>query len=340
MNPALDRLDDLDKRIVVALQRDGRATWRAIADAVGASVTTVARRGQQMFADGIVKVAVVPSLGAGGQYDTMWARINCRPGMHLAVAAQLVGNPDVRFCSVVTGGYDIMAELVVRGGPTQYPQLLETLHSIEGVERWRSDLIMHVYKVSFGWGRQLYEELLGPDVEDIATEVEPAECSPDHFDNADLDILAALLDDGRETFQSVADRLGINESSVRRRFERMRATRCLDILTLVPSAALGMGAETLMTVKVSPSRLEAVAQELARYPFVRFLATMLDDNSLLCEVIAPSVSDLYSFINGSLAVLDGVEGWTASMELLYLKRGFIETPWWRSQVGSAVAPPV
>lgn len=33
---ALDTLTDLDKRIIVALQRDGRANWRAIADAIDA----------------------------------------------------------------------------------------------------------------------------------------------------------------------------------------------------------------------------------------------------------------------------------------------------------------
>jgi len=333
---ALDRLDDLDKRIVVALQRDGRASWRAVAEAVGSSIATVSRRGQQLIADGIARVGVVPSLAAGGPYDSFWVRINCEPGTQMDVAAQLVTNPDVRFCTLVTGGYDIILELVVRGGAAHYAHLLQELQSVRGVERWRSDLIMHVYKVSLDWGRQLYRELLGPPSERLDAEASAqASCGPEHFDAVDRQILTILKEDGRETFQRIADRLQINESSVRRRFERMRAANCIDILTLVPSAALGMGAETLMTVKVTPARLDAVAHELARYPFVRYLAAMLDDNSLLCEVIGPSVDEVYQFITGSLSVLDGVEGWTASMELLYMKRGFIETPWWRAQLKGA-----
>ncbi|PSL37183.1 DNA-binding Lrp family transcriptional regulator [Labedella gwakjiensis] len=335
MNPnALDRLTDLDKRIVVAMQRDGRASWRAIAEAVGGTVATVTRRGQQLLASGVVRVAAVPALGAYGAYDSFFIRITCRPGMQMAVAEQLIAQRDVRFCTVVTGNYDIMAELVVRGGATHFPQLIEDLQGIDGVAQWRSDLIMHVYKVSFDWGRQLYGERIEGEAEEL--EPEQAEtCSPEHFDEADLEILAALREDGRETFQHVADRVGLNESSVRRRFERMRAARCVDILTLVPSAALGMGAETLMTVRVAPARLDAVARELARYPFVRYLAAMLDENALLCEVITPSVAELYRFITESLSHLDGVEGWSANMELLYLKRGFVETPWWRGQVALA-----
>lgn len=336
----LDTLDELDRRIVVAMQNDGRASWRAIADAVGSSTATVARRGQNLIQSGTIKVGVMPALGSTGEVDSFLIRITCEPGTSLVVAAELVEHADVRFVTVVTGGYDIIAELVVKGGAIHYPQLIEELQSIEGVERWRSDLIMHVYKVSFDWGRQLFAETLalpdaarGSDETRRLTEfAEPEVCSPAHFDAADWKILDTLRDDGRETFQAIADKLGMNESSVRRRFERLRSSKCIDILTLVPAPALGMGAETLLTVKVAPSRMDAVARELAQQPAVRYLAATLDENSLFCEVIMPSAERLYEFINQTLSRLEGVEGWTASMELLFLKRGFIETPWWRTQV--------
>lgn len=328
---ALDRLTDLDKRIVVALQHDGRASWRAIADRIGAPVSTVSRRGQQLLADGLVRVVAVPALGAEGPHSQFLVRINCQPGTHLAVAEELVRNPFVRFCTIVTGSYDIIAELVVRGAATHYPQVIVDLQPIEGVQRWRSDLIMHVYKVSYDWGRQLFGELF--DVPATDGEKLPAEgCSPDHLDDVDRQILAVLREDGRESFQRVAEKLDLNESSVRRRFERMRAGRCVDILTLVQSAALGMEAETFLTVTVEPSRMDEVARELARYPFVRYLAALLDENALLCEIITTSVDELYGFVTDALARLDGVQGWTANMELMFLKRGFIETPWWRMQM--------
>lgn len=334
---ALDTLDDLDRRIVVAMQNDGRASWRAIAELVGSSTATVARRGQAMLASGIIKVAINPALGSSGQVDSFIIRINCAPGTQLQVAEELVGHDDVRFVTVVTGQYDIIAELVVRGGATQYAHLLEELQSISGVERWRSDLVMHIYKVSYDWGRQLFADTLAlPDPgQGYELLSEPEGCSPVHFDSSDWKIVDALREDGRETFQAVADRVGMNESSVRRRFERLRAAKCIDILTLVPAPALGMGAETLLTVKVRPSQMDAVARSLATHPAIRYLAATLDENALFCEVIVPSTHELYAFITSTLSQLDGVEGWTASMELLFLKRGFIETPWWRTQVSIA-----
>lgn len=331
---ALRELDLLDRQIAVALQHDGRASWRAVAQAVGSSAATVARHGQQLLESGVVKVNVSAALGSTGQIDSFLIRINCRPGAQIEVAAELVNNPDIRFLTVVTGRYDIIAELVVHGGATHYPQVIANLQSIDGVERWRSDLLMHLYKVTFDWGSQLLVEpthLRGlPASPSAFAGTDP--CSPSHFDSVDWKIIEALRDDGRASLQGIADRIGTNESSVRRRFERLRSEGCVSIWTLVAAPALGMGAETLMTVRVAPHRLEAVAHKLAQHPSVRYLAATLDDNSLFCEIIVPSTNDLHNFITSTLARLDGVEGWSASMEILFLKRGFVETPWWRSQV--------
>ncbi|PWC07697.1 Lrp/AsnC family transcriptional regulator [Mycetocola zhujimingii] len=331
----LDELSDLDRRIIVALQHDGRASWRAIAEMVDGTVPTVTRRGQHLLSSGVVKIVVMPTLGSSGAVDSFLVRINCAPGTQLQVAEELAGNRDVRFLTIVTGGYDVIAELVVHGGAAHYPQLIQQLQSIRGVERWRSDLIMHVYKVSFDWSRQLFDRTMHLPAQPVETHAAGIGkgCAPDHFDDQDRKILDFLKQDGRMAFKSVADGLGMNESSVRRRFERLRQNGCVDTLALVPASALGMGAETLLTVDVDPERLESVAQELATYPAVRYVAATLDRNSLFCEVITASTDDLHHFMTSTVSPLVGVRGWTAAMELLVLKRGFVETPWWRAQVG-------
>ena len=333
MSRQLGQLDDLDTRIVVALQQDGRASWRAVADVVDSPVTTVARRGQQLLADGVVKVTAVPALGAHGDYDNFLVRINCAPGAHASVAAALVARPDVRFCTIVTGKFDIMAELVVYGGVSRYPDLMSGLHAVDGVVRSRSDLILTVYKVTHDWSRQLSGR--EPAVADAVTPTElavPERPDVPHLDSADWAILDRLQQDGRDTFQSIADAIELNESSVRRRFDRMRSAGCVDIVTLARSAALGMGTETLVTVRVEPSRLDDVARSLAAHRSVRYLAALLDDNSLFCEVITTSAAELHRFFLSTLAQLEGVQGWNASMELVFLKRAGVETPWWRAQL--------
>lgn len=324
-------IDELDKQIVVALQQDGRASWRAIADQVGAAVSTVARRGQQLLNDGIVRVGVIPTLGNSGRVESFLVRVNCAPGTQMDVAEQLVKSPYVRFVTLVTGRFDLYAEVVITGGPAQQTRVLTGLQSIPGIERWRSDLLTFNYKVSFDWGRQLFE----PDATESGSEAlmpPPNSCEPDHFDDADRRIVGELSVDGRASFPSIATKLGMNESSVRRRYERLKANGCITTATSVTAASLGMSAETLIILRVAPSHLERVAQALRPHLAVRFMAAALDESSLYCEVILPSTDDLHRFQTQTLGKLEGVKGWTACMELVFMKRGFVETPGWRDQV--------
>lgn len=318
-------LDDLDRQIIVALQVDGRASWTSIAATCETSVPTVARRAQQLMADNLLKVAVLPSLGSTGPVETFFTRIGCRPGTQLDVAEQLVARPDVRWASLITGSYDIGIEMVVNSGPTRYPKTMLELQQIDGVQRWYSDLLLHVYKESHDWYKQLLDDrdALPPEV--------PL-CSPDHFDKVDWAILDHLRDDGRANFKTIADALELNESTVRRRFERMIGDRCAAVFTIVPAQALGLEAETLMWVTVEPSKLNEVAAALVRHPSVRYQGATLDGNALLCEVISESTRGLFEFTTATLAKMAGVIGWNASVELLSLKRGFVETPWWREQL--------
>jgi len=321
-------LDELDRQIIIALQSDGRASWTSIAAMCETSVPTVARRAQQLIADNLMKVAVLPSLGSTGPVETFFTRIGCRPGTQLDVAGQLVARDDVRWASLITGSYDIALELVVNTGPTRYPKTMLELQQIDGVQRWYSDLLLHVYKVSHDWYRQLLdgEPAFGEPPS------EPPLCAPEHLDKVDWAILEQLRDDGRASFKTVAGVLDLNESTVRRRFERMIGDGCASVFTIVPAPVLGLEAETLLWVSVEPAKLNEVAAALTRHRSVRYLGATLDGNALLCEVIADSTRGLFEFTTATLAKLEGVVGWSASVELLSLKRGFVETPWWRDQL--------
>ncbi|GAB3598924.1 Lrp/AsnC family transcriptional regulator [Microbacterium tumbae] len=332
-------VSDLDRRIVVALQQDGRASWTSIAEFAGASVSTVTRRGQQLLSEGVVRVGIVPTLGSEGHVETFFVRINCTPGAQLSVAERLTDSPYVRFVTMVTGKFDIFAEVVIPGDSATYAHVLTELQAIPGVERWRSDMMLHNYKVSFDWGRQLYDAHADAASDPASYMPAPNTCDPSHFDDADRAIIDELRLNGRASFLSIAAKLDMNESSVRRRYERMRAAGCLTTVTMVPASALGMSAETLLMLRVEPSRIEAVAHTLAQHVSVRFLAAALDENSLYCEIILPTTESLHDFMTGTIAHLKGVRGWNASMELVFMKRGFIETPWWRAQV-DAGAPQV
>jgi len=343
------RFDALDRRIVAALQADGRASWTEIAERTGTSVATATRRGQALFASGAVRVGVSRDINAPGASDLFMIRIGCAAGTQMRVARALAQREDLRFLCLVTGGCDLLAELVCQKSESVHLRLINEIQAIEGVEVCASDLVLHTYKISQSWAQQLLAA--GPAAPDSPSRtvretaatpppgVEPHECSPDHFDDVDELILDQLRVDGRASFRSVAESLGVNESTVRRRFESLRDRGCAWIITLVAASALGFESEILFTVSVDPSRLDDVAHELESYVGVRYLAASVNCR-LICEVIMPTTEDLFQFITHGLGKIEGVRDWQANVELFTVKRGFLETPWWETSALSLAADPV
>lgn len=125
----------------------------------------------------------------------------------------------------------------------------------------------------------------------------------------------------------LAQSLGINESTVRRRFEALMSRGCIQLVTLVSAALLRYETEVILWLDVAPARLDALAHELAGHRGVRFIAATLGQTSLMCEVIMPTTSDLFTFTTSTLAGLEGIRSWQASIEMTTLKRGFVHLPW-------------
>ncbi|GAA5187834.1 hypothetical protein GCM10023322_37050 [Rugosimonospora acidiphila] len=328
-----DHLDELDRRIVIALQANGRASWTEIAEQCGTSVATVARRGQQLLRDGVVRVAVMPDINHDGESDLFMLRITCAPGTQMRVLGALSLRTDVRFLGLVTGAYDILAELNVRRTDSLHSRIVNEVQAIDGVLRCDTDLTLNVYKMAHDWSQQL-------DTGAVRTRgVELHRCDQSHFDPADHKIIALMAEDGRASFRSLATALGVNESTVRRRFETLQGRGCIHLVTLVPSAALGFGSEIFLNISVAPALLDTVARQLATYRGVRYVAAMLSHSALLCELILPTTQDVFEFTNGTLGRLDGVLEWTANVVLLVVRRGFVETPWWRRGAGLPAPEP-
>lgn len=320
-------IDDLDRRIVVGLQTDGRASWTDIAELCSTSVTTVARRGQRLVQDGFVRVAVVPGINHAGPANLYVLRVSCAPGTQTRVASELAQRRDTRLVSLVTGSCDVLAELTVLKQASLSNRLVGEILRIDGVLRCDTDLLLHTYKVSHDWSRQL----LTGEAYAYSGE-EPHACDPGHFDETDHALLARLKEDGRASFRAVASTLGVNESTVRRRFETLHGRGCVSIVTLVSAAVLGFESEIILQINVEPSRLDSVARKLATYRGMRYVGSTLGMASLMCELILPATDDVFAFVTHTLGQLDGVLGWTASVELVTFKRGFVETPWWRRSV--------
>ena len=121
--------DDIDRHILLELQRDGRLTNQELADRVGLSPSPCLRRVRHLQDSGVIAgyIAVV-SQGAVGLAITAFARLTLlshTPEVVDAVEAKLRSVPEVVEAYLLAGDDDYLAKIVVDSFAA-YEELLRT----------------------------------------------------------------------------------------------------------------------------------------------------------------------------------------------------------------------
>jgi Lrp/AsnC family transcriptional regulator, regulator for asnA, asnC and gidA len=143
-------IDDLDRRIIEALQENGRESFRRIADQLGVSEATIRNRYARLCADSVLQVTGVTNpLGLG--FDAMamlGVRTTVPPG---PVADEIATWQEADYVVITAGQFDVIVELVC----VDRHHLLEVINrvrSLEGVASTESFVYLELCKQLYNWG--------------------------------------------------------------------------------------------------------------------------------------------------------------------------------------------
>jgi Lrp/AsnC family transcriptional regulator, regulator for asnA, asnC and gidA len=144
-------LDDVNKAIVEQLQKDGRRTYGAIAEAVGLSEAAVRQRVQRMREAGIMQiVAVTDPLQVGFRSQAM---VGIRAdGDARTVAERLSAVEDIDYVVLCTGSFDILVELVCEDEDAILELLNGVIRQIPGVRDTETFMYLRLTKQTYTWG--------------------------------------------------------------------------------------------------------------------------------------------------------------------------------------------
>ncbi len=110
-------LDKLDKDLIRRLKWDGRAPTARIAEGLNVTTPTVRSRMKALVKAGILKVAGLVNLAALPELTTALIGINIESrGQLNSQLEKLTTLKPVHWAAVVTGRFDIIAEVIVKGG--------------------------------------------------------------------------------------------------------------------------------------------------------------------------------------------------------------------------------
>ena len=143
-------LDELDGRLIAALQENGRETFRALAARLGVSEATVRNRYARLTDSGVLQVtAVTNPLGMG--YDAMAMLGITVDGPPERVADVLTTWQEAIYVVIVAGRFDVLVELV----STDRRDLLELItrvRTLDGVSTTETFVYLDLAKQLFDFG--------------------------------------------------------------------------------------------------------------------------------------------------------------------------------------------
>jgi Lrp/AsnC family transcriptional regulator for asnA, asnC and gidA len=129
---------------------------------------------------------------------------------------------------------------------------------------------------------------------------------PSSIDDLDRDIIRALQLDGRRTNVEIARDLGVAESTVRKRLDRLLHEGVLRIAGLPRLEAVGLGVQAMILIQVEPMHVDRVANQLASMPHVRAVTHTTGEYTLIIEAVFADNDTLLYFLSTEMTALPGI----------------------------------
>jgi Lrp/AsnC family transcriptional regulator, regulator for asnA, asnC and gidA len=148
--PRTARVDAVDRRIVAALQRDGRRPFTSIGRELGLSEAAVRQRVARLQATGIMQVVAVADPMALGYQAIAMVAISVDGRARKQVAEAVGRLPEVSYLVLVAGSFDMLAEVVCEDND-HLLRLLEDLAGIEGVRATQTFMYLRLLKEAYTW---------------------------------------------------------------------------------------------------------------------------------------------------------------------------------------------
>jgi DNA-binding Lrp family transcriptional regulator len=311
-NPAsntLEQVESIEQRLVHALQIDGRAPFAKIADVLGISEHTAARRYQRLKERGIGVKGALNRFRLGHHAWTL--RLRCTPDAGPVLAQALAKRHDTFWVHLMSGGTEISCLQQVASAD----ELL-----LDRLPRRLVDVSAHNILRGFaspGTWRGI-ACLTAEEVAALKPEFDPA--APVELTGLDEALITALTTDGRASFAELATKAGTSETTARRRVELLRRTGVLELQLDADPAQFGFHTQARLWMRVRPRHLAEAGAALATHPEVYFAAATTGPANLVASVTCRSSGDLYRYQTESIGMLDGVSELETAPVLRTLKR--------------------
>jgi DNA-binding Lrp family transcriptional regulator len=288
-------VESIDRKLVHALQIDGRAPFAKIAEVLGISEHTAARRHQRLKERGIRVRGALNRFRLGQHAWTL--RLRCTPDAGPVLAKALAKRTDTFWVHLMSGGTEISCLQQVRSPD----ELL-----LDRLPRRLVDVSAHSILRGFASPGTWRGIACLTDDEVKALLPEPVTEPPTELTPVDEALVEILEADGRASYAELAARTRTSESTARRRVEHLRSTGVLELQLDADPSQFGFHTQARLWMRVAPRNIHEIGATLATHSEVYFAAATTGPANLVASVTCESSGDLYRYLTERIGALDGV----------------------------------
>jgi len=147
------------------------------------------------------------------------------------------------------------------------------------------------------------------------------------LDKLDLSILRILQQDGKATFEAIAERIGLSPSAVLRRSKRLEEAGIIaGYVALVSPEAVGLGLSAYISVRLEKHTehhkrqpMEAFSAAVQAWPQVVECAALTGEMDYLLKVMVPDMQAYSRFVMDTLLAHASVQDCKSSFVLKRIK---------------------
>jgi DNA-binding Lrp family transcriptional regulator len=318
----ISQLDDVDRQLLHALIVAPRASFRLLAQVLGVSDQTVARRYRRLTESAGLRVFGLVHGPRAGWVDWL-VRLQAAPGSAQRLADTLAQRPDTRWVRLYSGGTEIVCSLQARSPEQRNTLFLRGLPGSRHVTAITAQSVLHVFTpvAYFGFGNVLSAvqmaalDAAGPEPSSAMIEMAPERDGDDTWSPADPallraeddPLLTALARDGRAPIADLAAATHWHESTVRRRIDELRRSGLLYFDIDIDDTVLGVTVNVMLWLKIEPASLEAAGRAVAAHPEIPFAAATTGTTNLAVSAVFRDTRHLYAYQTTRLADLPGLQ---------------------------------
>lgn len=117
----------------------------------------------------------------------------------------------------------------------------------------------------------------------------------------------------------MAERLGINEATIRSRLRKLENSGVMRVVARVDLGASGYPFTAVVGVKIRGRTVDEVAADLLEIPEIISILVVIGRNDLEIQVIARSMDALNDLVTNTIASIDGIAGLETALAMKVVK---------------------